>query len=157
MAYVRPSLSRETHVSSIWFIVSSSWLQNGQESWCSSPLLANMSNVQHLLQRANHENIRHCKGALDFHEKSAVGTTSRPANLDAYADRTENTPPLSQDHVATSGMSSCSSMQLILVHSRRYFLIVSICRSGPISLAHALPSMASATVRARLSLGGIPA
>jgi hypothetical protein len=48
-------------------IVSSSWSQRGHLSGWGSPLLANLSAVQHLLRIANHRKILHLFGAQDFH------------------------------------------------------------------------------------------
>ena len=38
-----------THWSKMWFMLSSSWLHIGQQSWWSSPRLASRSDVQHLV------------------------------------------------------------------------------------------------------------
>ena len=78
-----------THVSRTWLMVSSSWSQKGHESRCGNPFLARRSKVQHVFLSASQGKNLHVDGALDFQVSWAIGSTVRPQNFAAYADRTE--------------------------------------------------------------------
>ena len=83
-------------------MLSSTWSQNGQASSWSSPLLANLPEVQHLFCNASQVKNLHLKGALDFHVNCAVGSFSRAQNLAWYADLVEKEPLGSHAHLTES-------------------------------------------------------
>ena len=93
----------------MWFMVSSCWSHNGQTLWSDSPLLANLSDVQHQSLMASHAKKRHWLGALDFHVNTAVSATSSQfANLSAPIfsnldfSKGQETNRLKSSYIATS-------------------------------------------------------
>lgn len=81
-----------THCMRMCWMLSCSWSQNGQDSWCCSPLLASLSAVQHRSAQASHRKSLARIGAHVCQRRLHGSKVVVPVKKVRYAEREEKLP-----------------------------------------------------------------